>query len=264
MDQARFRDRGRSPRHHCHRDGAVQAAPQPEEVRRPEAGRLKRASRALQPRECDGSAGAAPRSVRRLLLRELHENPKRRIGWRFEDAFEEKSDCGDFENLSKDCFEFTESGWMEVEDPDVLDSFPDIDESDGTFATLTGEPFAWATEIEFRSPKSRRSGRPVAVPTRTAARHAALRRSSRVGSEIRCLRRARPQIARRSRKRTKSRSRSSTREASNDGMPTKVQVARTGGDACMRRGYQVLMIPMSHPHYHSKSSASRFGGVASD
>ena len=196
--------------------------------------------------------------------RELHENPKRRIGWRFEDAFEEKSDCGDFENLGKDCFEFTESGWMEVEDPDVLDSFPDIDESDGTFATRTEEPFAWATEIEFRSPKSRRSGRPVAVPTRTAARRAALRRSSRVGSEIRCLRRARPQIARRSRKRTKSRSRSSTREASNDGMPTKVQVARTGGDACMRRGYQVLMIPMSHPHYHSKSSASRFGGVASD
>jgi hypothetical protein len=91
--------------------------------------------------------------------RELHENPKRRIGWRFEDAFEEKSDCGDFENLGKDCFEFTESGWMEVEDPDVLDSFPDIDESDGTFATRTEEPFAWATEIEFRSPKSRRSGR---------------------------------------------------------------------------------------------------------
>ncbi len=119
--------------------------------------------------------------------RELHENPKRRIGWRFEDAFEEKSDCGDFENLSKDCFELTESGWMEVEDPDVLDSFPDIDESDGTFATLTGEPFAWATEIEFRSPESRRSGRPVAVPTRTAARRAALRRSSRVGSGIRAF-----------------------------------------------------------------------------
>ena len=119
--------------------------------------------------------------------RELHENPKRRIGWRFEDAFEEKSDCGDFENLGKDCFELTESGWMEVEDPDVLDSFPDIDESDGTFATLTGEPFAWATEIEFRSPESRRSGRPVAVPTRTAARRAALRRSSRVGSGIRAF-----------------------------------------------------------------------------
>jgi hypothetical protein len=32
----------------------------------------------------------------------------------------------------------------------------------------------------------------------------------------------------------------------------------------MRRDWQVLMIAMSHPHYHSKSSARRFGGVASD
>jgi hypothetical protein len=87
--------------------------------------------------------------------RELHENPKRPIGWRFEEAFEQKSDCGDFENLDKDCFELTESGWMDVEDPDLLDSFPDIDQSDGAFATLAGEPFAWATEIEFRSSKSR-------------------------------------------------------------------------------------------------------------
>jgi hypothetical protein len=93
--------------------------------------------------------------------RELHTNPNRRIGLRCEEAFENKSDCGDWENMGKDCFELTESGWVEVEDPDVLDSFPDIDESDGTFATLTEGPFAWATEIEFRSSKSRHRLTPV-------------------------------------------------------------------------------------------------------
>ena len=87
--------------------------------------------------------------------RELHENPNKRIGWRFEEAFEEKADCGDFENTGKDCFELTESGWMEVDDPKIIDSLPDIDESNGTFATLTEGPFSWAKEIEFRSAKSR-------------------------------------------------------------------------------------------------------------
>lgn len=65
--------------------------------------------------------------------------------------------------MGKDCFELTESGWVEVEDPDVLDSFPDVDESDGTFATLTDGPFAWATEIEFRTSKSRHRLRLVKV-----------------------------------------------------------------------------------------------------
>lgn len=86
---------------------------------------------------------------------ELHENPGRRIGWRFEEAFEEKFDCADWENMGKFCFELTESGWAEVEDAKILESFPDIDESAGTFATLTEGPFEWAQEIEFRSAKSR-------------------------------------------------------------------------------------------------------------
>jgi hypothetical protein len=81
--------------------------------------------------------------------RELHRDPERRVGWRFQNDFERKADEGDYTNKGKWCYQFGPSGWTEIEDYDDLGEEPDIGASLGTFATVTDEPFQYPSAIGF-------------------------------------------------------------------------------------------------------------------
>ena len=79
--------------------------------------------------------------------RELYAKPSKLSGWRFEEAYEEKVDQGDYTNKGKWCFVHTARGWREVDSYEDFE--PDIDDSMGTFATVTDEPFQRPASVAF-------------------------------------------------------------------------------------------------------------------
>jgi hypothetical protein len=79
--------------------------------------------------------------------RELHSNPTKRSGWRFEEAYEAKSDEGDFTNKGKWCYSHGKGGWSEADVEEDLEV--DIEKSLGSFATVTDEPFQRPAMVAF-------------------------------------------------------------------------------------------------------------------
>jgi len=79
--------------------------------------------------------------------RELYAKPSKLSGWRFEEAYEEKAARGDYSNKGMWCFLHTARGWREVDSYEDIE--PEIDESMGTFATVTDEPFQRPGSVAF-------------------------------------------------------------------------------------------------------------------
>ena len=79
--------------------------------------------------------------------RELHTNPEKRSGWRFEQAYEAKDEEADFTNKGKWCYSHTARGWQEVDSYEDIEV--DIDKSLGAFATMTDDPFQRPGVVAF-------------------------------------------------------------------------------------------------------------------
>lgn len=87
---------------------------------------------------------------------ELHRDPVRRCDLRCEAALERALDDANYTNKGKAFCQYSKAhGWQEVEDEDALGDSPDIEESMGTFITLTQGTFVFPHEIQFLVGKKR-------------------------------------------------------------------------------------------------------------